>query len=452
MRIVFLLTRGTMYRYTGGTFGKFLRYAPLTLPTLLALIPEDIHASVAIYDEGIERIDVERIQADLVCLSSVTGGAMRAYAYAQYFKSKGIPVAMGGVHATLMPEEAAKYVDAVATGSGIETFPQLLRDFQAGKLQKRYDGGKIASYAGFPLPHRQCYADKKHRFVTVNSVQATYGCRNNCEFCVTPYSSRGYHHRPIEEVVDEIRQIKQNFFVFVDPSPIEDEYAKELYRALIPLKKRWASPMTIRIGHDKELLEVAVRSGMKGALIGFESVSKETLRGIRKGFNAPDTYFAAVRRLHDKGVAIMGCFVFGLDHDDAGCFQRTVDFVNAAAIDLPRFTVNTAYPGTDYYNRLKAQGRILEDDWSLFDCQHVVVKPLQMSVEELREGHQMAWTQAYSLPSIIRRLSVSRCFLPTVFAANMAYKVYARNLHSYTIERMCDCSDIPQPREKTVCV
>lgn len=452
MRIAFLLTRGTMYRYTGGTFGKFLRYAPLTLPTLLALIPEDVPASVAIYDEGVEKIDAECIQADLICLSSVTGGAMRAYAYARYFRSRGITVVMGGVHATLVPEEAAQYVDAVATGSGVETFPQLLRDFQAGKLQKRYDGGQIASYAGFPLPQRQCYATKKHRFVTVNSVQATYGCRNKCAFCVTPYSSRGYHHRPVEEVIDEIRQIKRTFFVFVDPSPIEDDYAKELYKALIPLKKQWASPMTIRIGHDRELLDVAVRSGMKGALIGFESVSENTLRGIKKGFNAPDSYFAAVKRLHSKGVAIMGCFVFGLDHDDAGCFQRTVDFINAAAIDLPRFTVNTAYPGTDYYNRLKAEGRILEDDWSLFDCQHVVVNPLQMRVAELREGHHWAWKQAYSLPSITRRLAASRCYLPTVFAANMAYKAYAHNLPAYTRERMCDCSDIPQPVAEDVCV
>lgn len=219
MRIVFLLTRGVMYLYQGGTFGRFLRYAPLTLPTLLALIPPDIHADVKIYDEGVESIDVERIQADIICLSSITGGSPRAYAYAKYFKARGITVVMGGVHATLMPDEAAQYVDSVATGLGIETFPQLLRDFQAGCLKKRYDAGTLSSYAGFPPPDRDCYQGKRRRLVTINSVQATYGCKNNCEFCVTPYSSRGYHHRPVEEVVEEISRIKKNFLSLWTPAP-----------------------------------------------------------------------------------------------------------------------------------------------------------------------------------------------------------------------------------------
>lgn len=237
----------------------------------------------------------------------------------------------------------------------------------------------------------------------------------------------------------------------MDPSPIEDDYAKELYRALIPLKKHWASPMTIRIGQDKELLELAVRSGMKGALIGFESVSERALRNIRKGFNAPDAYFSAAQKLHANNVAIMGCFVFGLDHDDAGCFQRTLDFVNAAAIDVPRFTVNTAYPGTAYYNKLKSQGRIVEDNWAMFDCQHVVVQPLLMSAQQLYEGHLWAWKQAYSIPSILKRLGRSRSFLPAALSVNMAYRIYARNLPRYTRERMCDLSDIPEPKTVKTC-
>lgn len=443
MKIAFVLPRGAIYRYKGGAFGRLIRYAPLTIPTLISLIPEDVHATIEVYDEGVEVIDPARISADLVCLTSITGGSRRAYAYARYFRARGMTVVMGGVHATLMPEEAAAHVDCVVTGLGVETFPRLLRDFQAGNLQQRYDAGKLTSYGNFPLPKRDCYRAKKLRFITVNSVQATYGCLNRCEFCVTPYSVQGYNHRPVEEVVEEIRRIDSRFFVFVDPSPIEDDYAKELYRAMIPLGKRWASPMTIRIARDAELLDLAVRSGMKGVLVGFESVQPSTLRSIRKRFNAPDTYYSAVQRLHKHDVAVMGCFVFGLDSDDKGCFARTIEFVNKAAVDVPRFTVNTAYPGTAYYDRLKAEGRILEDDWSMYDCQHAVVRPLGMSVEELHAGHHWAWKTAYSARSVIRRLAVSRSFPLYALTTNIAYAVYARNLPRFTRDVMCDYSDIP---------
>lgn len=441
-KIAFILPRGAIYRYKTGAFKQMIRYAPLTLPALISLIPKEMNIKVEIYDEGVEIIDVKKIDADLICLTSITGASMRAYEYAKYFKSIGKTVIMGGVHSSLQPEEALQYVDSIAIGLGIETFPQMLKDFKEGSLQRVYKAREDLCYNDFPIPERDCYKSKRLKFITTNSVQATYGCLNKCKFCVTPYSSKGYHHRPVEDVVDEIKQIKSNMFVFVDPSPIEDDYAKELYRAMIPLKKQWASPMTIKIAQDEELLDLAVRSGMKGVLIGFETVSQKALLDIRKGFNSTNRFFNAAQILHKNDVAVMGCFVFGLDSDDKNCFQRTIDFVNEANIDVPRFTINTAYPGTPFYDEMKAQGRIIENDWSMYDCQHVVVKPKNMTVEELQQGHHWAWNEAYKTKSIIKRLSGSRSFLPYAIASNIAYKIYAKNSPKYTRDVMCDYSDI----------
>lgn len=432
-KIVLILPRSPLYRFKVGAFGHFIRYAPLTLPTLAALIPKEMNIEVEIYDEGVEKINKEKINADLIGITAITGTVKRAYLYADYFRAKGIPVVMGGVHATLMPEEAMRHADSVVTGIAIETWPQLLRDFEKGEMKKLYSQPANVNFSGWPLPMRNLYKDKKIHFLSINSVQATFGCPNKCEFCVTPYSCQGYHHRPVSDVINEIKNIKAKHIVFVDPSPIENkEYIKELYRAMIPLKKKWASPSTIRMVDDDELLDLAARSGCKGLLIGFESVSDSTLKSISKGFNSQNKFYLAAKKFHARGIAIMGCFVFGLDSDDKSVFQKTIDFINEAHIDLPRFTVNTPFPSTLFYKKMKEEGRIIEDNWLLYDCQHVVIKPKNMTAEELQEGHYWAWREAYKYSSIIKRLAGARSFLEVMPFSNLAYRKYGRNLPKYT--------------------
>jgi radical SAM superfamily enzyme YgiQ (UPF0313 family) len=446
-KIVFLLPRGPLYRYGTGAFGRFIRYAPLTLPTLISLIPEDIKAEVEVYDEGVEVIKKEKIQGDLIAISSITGASRRAYAYADYFRGKGMTVVMGGVHATLMPEEASAHADAIVTGIAVHTWPRLLRDFEKGELRKSYHQEGPVDFSGWPIPRRDCYDSKKLHFITTNSVQATYGCPNQCDFCVTPHSCKGYHHRPIEDVIREISAIKARHIAFVDPSPIEDlEYAKALYRAMIPLRKKWVSPATIKIAADRELLDLAAASGCRGLLIGFETVTMETLVSIKKGFNTATHYADAVKELHRKGIAIMGCFVFGLDGDDTGVFRRTVDFINEVSIDLPRFTVCTPYPGTAFYDRLREEGRIIEDDWSLYDCQHVVFSPSLMSADELQQGLYRAWKETFRTGAVLKRLLSSRAFLGVMLLTNFTYRAYGRRLPFYTREVMTDLGDITGPQ------
>lgn len=435
MKIVLLLPRGGIYRRKTGAFPIFIRYSPLTLPSLVSLIPENMDVDIETYDEGVENIDKEKIKADLVGITFITGAAPRAYAYADYFRSKGMKVVLGGVHASLSPDEAAQHADAVVTGLAVETWPQLLRDFESGKMKKLYEASEDLSYANWPEPSREINKGKK--FISINSIQATYGCTNKCEFCVTPYTCKAYKHRPIEDVIAELKNMKGKYVEFVDPSPIEDvEYAKKLYKAMIPLKKKWVGCATTRIGRDDELLDLATKAGCKGLLIGLESVTQNNLNSIRKGFNTASKYYELADKLHKRHIAIMGCFVFGLDTDEKDVFKNTVDFVNKANIDLPRYTVNTPFPGTGLYERMAKEKRLTTKFWSMYDAQHVVIKPKNMSAEELQKGHHWAWKETYKWKSILKRLAHARSFTGVLLLANYAYRHYAINLPKYDRQEM----------------
>jgi radical SAM superfamily enzyme YgiQ (UPF0313 family) len=423
-----------MYRKRG-IFSKALRYAPLTLTTLAALVPEELNADVRIIDEGVEDLGLETLDADLVGITCITANSPRVYEMAQKLRARDIKVVIGGVHPTLVPEEVQPHADAIVVGYAEQSWPQLLRDFAAGKMQPRYDEGPGYRFADVPLPRRDLL--KKEGYITLNTVQAVRGCPYKCNFCVVPVAWPRYLHRPVGEVIREIERLEGDSFLFLDLSPIEDPvYIKELYRELIPLKKRWGGLATIRIARDREMLKLAAQSGCGGLLIGLESVSLTSIKQMRKGFNKPGDYIEAIKILHDHGIAVNGCFVFGLDGDDKDIFKRTVEFVNRAAIDLPRFSIATPFPGTPLYKQLDAEGRILIRDWAYYGGQNVVFQPKNMSVQELQSGAQWAWRQVYSFPSIARRVagstaSHSGLVLKTSLLANIGYTKYARMLPDY---------------------
>jgi radical SAM superfamily enzyme YgiQ (UPF0313 family) len=418
-----------------GIFSKALRYAPLTLTTLAALVPEELEARIRLIDEGVEELNIETIDADLVGISCITPNAPRVYELARKLRDRGTTVVIGGVHPTLVPAEAQPHADAIVLGYAEQSWPQLLRDFAAGRLRPRYEEGPGYRFSNVPKPRRDLL--KKEGYITLNTVQAVRGCPYKCNFCVVPVAWPGYLHRPVAEVIDEIAGLPGDTFLFLDLSPIENPaYIKQLYRELIALKKRWGGLATIRIARDREMLKLAARSGCAGLLIGFESVSPATIKQMRKGFNRPEDYSEAVKIIHEHGIAINGCFVFGLDGDDKGIFQRTVEFINRAAIDLPRFSIATPFPGTPLYRQLRAEKRILTRDWTYYGGQNVVFQPKHMTVEELQEGTRWAWRQIYSFPSILRRVagsaaSRSALVLKTSLLANIGYTKYARLLPDY---------------------
>ena len=443
-KIAIILPKGVPYRYIQGQFNVYpLSTVPLTIPVLVSLIPEELNIQVEIYDESVEKVNKENINADLIVISAMTPTVNRAYIYADYFRSRGIPAVIGGVHATLNPQEALQHADSVICGIAIENFPQLLRDFQKNRMKKIYTQQENLDLSNMPLPNRDCYKTKSKFKIKMNGVQATFGCNNNCEFCVQPHVCFGYHQRPIEEVIKEIKTIKSKFIEFYDPNIAKDqEYLRKLCEAMIPLKKNWVAPVTIDLADNDKLLKLVAKSGCQSVLIGFESVNQDNLNKIFKGFNSVTKYRAAIKKFHKAGILVAGSFVFGFDSDTKEVFKQTLDFINKAHIDMPRFTINTPFPGTPFYEKMKQENRIIEYNWSMYDCNHVVIKPKNMTTEELQEGFHWISREAYKLSSTLQRIEFINIFSILAFVANIGLKIKNFNLPKYTRDIMTDNSDI----------
>lgn len=441
LKIALLAPAGAMHRYSG-SFGRSLHYAPLTLTTLAALVPDDVEAEVAIYDETADNIPLD-IDADLIGITCITGTAPRCYAYADYFRKKGKTVFMGGVHPSLMTEEASAHADVIFTGFSEQTFPQFIHDFLNGCHKKLYRQNEDFTIEGRPTPRRELLNSK--RYITTKTVEAIRGCCHTCTFCAYPAAfGRTVYKRPVKEVVAEIEALHTKHVTFPDVNLITDrEYAIELFTALIPLKIIWLGLVTSSIGIDDELMALFRRSGCKGLLIGFESITQESQEYIHKGVNKVDSYVELMKKLHDNGILVQGCFAFGGDEEDESVFDRTVEMIVKAKIDLPRYSILTPFPGTAYYADLERQGRIFERNWAMYDVEHCVFTPKKMTPEQLLEGTDRAWRTTYSTGNILKRLAPFNHSPWLSFPLNMGYKGYADKWHKFTREVMCDNSDIP---------
>jgi radical SAM superfamily enzyme YgiQ (UPF0313 family) len=430
VRIALISPKGPLYRHRGGIFRRSLRYAPLTLTTLASLVPEELAPDLTLVDEGIEDVDLS-LDADVVGMTVITGTAPRAYELAASFRARGIPVVLGGPHVTLVPDDAQPHADSIVVGYAEDTWPRLLRDLAAGRLQRRYDQAPDLSLAGRPLPRRDLLPTR--RYLTTSVFEATRACIHNCDFCVVPSAwGRTPLQKPVAEVVEDIRRHGARKLIFVDLNLIADRaYATALFEALVPQGVEWYGLSTVLIADDAPLLALAARSGCRGLLIGFESIVPRNLRDSGKSFNKPAHFAEVVRRLHAHGIAVYGCFVFGMDHDTPDVFEATARFAVEARVDLPRFAIVTPFPGTPLHQRLASEGRILTRNWELYDGQHVVFQPAGMSVAELQDGTERAWRQAYSWPSMARRLWASPAARTTAIAANLGYRHYGRNLRRF---------------------
>ncbi len=443
MKIVLILPYDSTYRFRDGSFTRSILYPPLTLTLLAALVPEELNAVVRIVDEGVEELP-EDLDADIVGISACTATAPRAYFLADKIRAGGIPVVLGGVHPTVLPQEAAEHADCVVIGFAEKSWPRLLRDFQKGQLRKYYDDQPETYLAGLPHPRRDLL--KKDRYLTTQTIMATRGCPNTCHFCAVPVARRlRYYKRPVEEVVREMRSMEGGPFIFLDPSPTEDlHYTKSLYEAMIPLQVKWVGLSTVKIAENDELLSLAVRSGCRGLLMGFETISQASLRRMSKGFNQVKKYQTLVRKLHDYGIGVMACIILGFDEDDPSVFERTLEFVNKVKIDLVRYTIFTPFPGTAVYQELTAGGRILHHDWDKYDYEHAVFQPARMTPEQLQNGLSWLWTHTYSLKSIMRR-TLFHPHLPWVTVpASFSFRHHSRRLVRYYAE--ASARDLPEQK------
>lgn len=430
MRVLLILPDGHINKIRIGPFVRSMREAPLTLTTLAALAPKDLKIDFKLIDESIESVPLDD-EIDLVGISVLTGTAPRAYAIARHFRLRNISVVLGGVHVTVIPEEAARHADSIVVGSAEITWPRLLKDFSRGQLKKIYKDNSILSewIENIPTPRR----DLQHSsgYMIPSTVMATRGCQHACEFCTVPRVWNGNAKRPIGDVIQDIRSINGRLLAFNDVNLVDDVgYAKALFEAMIPLRRRWGALATVQVANDPDLLELMARSGCRYLLIGFESISQPALREIGKGFNREEDYKVLIETLHSYGITVQGTFMFGFDHDDASIFGETVQRVIDLKVDIPRYSILTPYPGTKLYTRLMAEKRLLSFNWGDYDTMHVVFQPANMSPDQLYRGFKWAYRETFKIHRIVRRTLSMGFAGPINFIGNLTYKRFVKRLYN----------------------
>ena len=378
---------------------------PLPAATLAGLTPKDVE--IRFHDDRMEEIPFDE-PTDLVAISVETYTARRAYQIASGYRARGVPVVMGGFHASLCPEEVAGHAEAVVVGEAEESWPRLLDDFRHGTLQKFYRSAGRPSLERM-RPDRSIFRGK--RYLKVGLVEAGRGCHFKCDFCaVQTVFNSSQTRRPVDVIMDELREIKDSrkLIFFVDDNITSNlSQAKEFLRALIPLKLRWVSQSSINAAHDEEFLDLMVRSGCQGVLIGFESLNPANLSAMNKTFNLSRGGFEkALANLRRHRIRVYGTFVFGYDGDTVDSFAPTVEFAIEHGMYIAAFNHLTPFPGTPLYARLREEGRLLYDAWWLdesYSYNRIPFRPTGIQAEELRRNCIAARRRFYSWPSILRR-------------------------------------------------
>jgi radical SAM superfamily enzyme YgiQ (UPF0313 family) len=410
----------------------------LALPILAALTPPDIEISFT--DDLLTPIHVENglKEVDLVGITVMTKTALRAYHIADAYRRKGIPVVLGGIHPTALPEEAKEHADAVVMGEAEEIWPQLIEDFKAGGLKTFYRQDGFIDPSKIPRPRLEILP--RRGYFPIDVVQVTRGCPFHCEFCsVGKFFGNTYRFRPISDIVEEVRHLRHRWMMFNDDNIIGNpSYSKELLRALIPLKKKWFGQASLSGLKEVENIELLAKSGCITLFIGFESLSKKNMIQSQKYQNDPAEYREIIDALHRYGIAISGSFVFGFDEDDPSVFEETVSFVIQTKIFSAVFMLLTPYPETALYQRVKSEGRLVRDRWWLLErpeelAPHFI--PKKMSGEALRENWKKAWKEFYSFPSILKRFHWN---YPPTLVNRLIYFPFQLMQHRFTQKKIIE--------------
>jgi radical SAM superfamily enzyme YgiQ (UPF0313 family) len=378
---------------------------PLPAAALAGLTPPEVE--LRFHDDRMEAIPYDE-PTDAVALSVETYTARRAYQIASEYRRRGVPVIMGGFHATLCPEEVERYAEAVLTGEAEGIWAQVIDDLRHGTLQKRYRAQGQPDLAAIRVD-RRIFAGK--RYLPIRLVETGRGCRFPCDFCaIQTFFERTHRARPPQDIVREIEALKHGsrLFFFVD-----DNFAgniarvRELLEPLARLRVRWITQMSINAAHDEDLLAQLAASGCQGVLIGFESLNEDNLRAMNKRFNTMrGGYAAALAKLRRHGIRVYGTFVFGYDHDTLPAFDEAVDFAIEQRMYIAAFNHLTPFPGTPLYQRLQSEGRLHYDAWWLdaaYRYNDVPFTPARLTPDQITEHCVAARRRFYGLPSIVRR-------------------------------------------------
>jgi radical SAM superfamily enzyme YgiQ (UPF0313 family) len=357
---------------------------------------------VKIVEEELEELDLEE-PCDLVGISCMTSNSTRAYALAQKFRKRGAKVVMGGVHPTILPEEAGRHADSVVVGEAEGVWERLLEDAQRGRLQARYRAPQPSLERYVPIGSRK---GARRTLFDVVPIMTTRGCPYNCEFCcVHDIFGRRVRHVPVPNVVRDIRESGGSTFIFLDDNIVGDpSYARELFQAIRPLGVRWVGQATLAFARDEELLRLARASGCAALFFGLESVSESRLQGLRKSIKDLAGVREALDTVKAHGIYLHASVIFGFDEDTYDIFPDTLAFLEASRISSASINILTPYPGTEVFRRFRQEGRLLTEDWTHYDHSTVVFRPRNMSALELQAGRLWASWEYTKVASVLRRL------------------------------------------------
>jgi len=396
------------YRYVAQfIFSKAYSGYLLAIPTLAALTPPDVEIKVV--DENIEPIDFDA-PTDLVGISVRTMFAKQAYEIASRFRERGVKVVLGGIHTSMLPEEASRYADSIVIGEAEGVWQELLQDFKDNRLQKVYKRTFHPDLTQCPMPDRSLLKNNKY---LLHIVQTTKGCPFFCEFCsVHAFDGTKIRHRSLDQAINDIKETQKDgirerkkAIFFADDNIVADrKYAKLFFKELIPLEISWSCQASLNVAKDDEILKLMAESGCGGILIGFESIAEDNLRQMNKKINLTQDFSQAIQRIHSHGILVQGSFIVGHDNDTSETFQKLADFINTNNVLFALISILTPFPGTGLFKRMEMEGRLLNKDWEKYDSKTVVFKPKNMTPLELKKGFIHVYREVYSFKSIYRKL------------------------------------------------
>lgn len=411
---------------------------PLSLAILNGLTPPQHELRVV--NDVVEQIDFSD-SYDLVAITSLTAQIPRAYQIADRFRRMGTKVIIGGIHATVLPEEAKEHADSVVIGEADSIWEQILSDFETNDHREFYKDSSFPDLQRLLIPrwdnmNMKIYAKPLGQRYPMMPVYTTRGCVFDCKFCsVSRYFGRTYRMKPISNVLKELDALDASNIFFVDDNiACNADYSRELFRALGERKITWFSQISTTVLKNPDLIDLAGKSGCNFLLIGIESIGNSNLESVNKSFNKPEHYEELFARLRAAGIGPIATIIFGFDDDTPEIYKSTIDFLVKHKVNA-YFSLLTPLPGTRLYDEMKAEGRITVDDWPKYDASHIVFQPKNSSVDELFSNFWQASREFYSFKNIAKRLagitSISRRPFGQFFES-LFYLLFSRkNVYSY---------------------
>jgi radical SAM superfamily enzyme YgiQ (UPF0313 family) len=379
---------------------KYAIFPPLGLATLAAYLSENDQAEIV--DQHVQKLELNDLP-DVVAIEVYITNAYRAYRIADHYRSKGVLVILGGLHVTSLPDEAAEHADAIFLGPAEESFPRFLDDLRRNEVAQRYTSVR-RTLSKIP-PIRRDLIDRR-LYLVPNSIVVTRGCPHHCNFCYKDaffQGGRSFYVQQVDEALAEIDRLPGRHLYFLDDHLLGDRrFATDLFQEMRGMGRVFQAAATVNSILDGQLIEVAAEAGLRSLFVGFESLSADNLLQSNKRQNLGRDYEQAIARLHDLGIMINGSFVFGLDGDDRGVFNRTVDWAVEKGITTATFHIATPYPGTAFYQEMQNGGRMTTHNWDLYDTRHVTFTPARMTAEELKHGYDSSYRRFYEWKNIAK--------------------------------------------------